>query len=121
MNTFTPKLTLAAATVLLWSQPVLAVTDPGSKEQACVGATGNPNCGNAGFFSGFVGDIVNTLIFIVGGIAVIMLVVGGIRYTLSGGDPNSVKGAKDTIIYALIGIVVAAVARLLVQFVIGRI
>lgn len=65
--------------------------------------------------------ISNTLIFVVGAAAVIMVIIGGLRYVLSGGDASSVKGAKDTILYALIGIVVAALAYALVRFVVTRV
>ena len=70
--------------------------------------------GDAGVFS----TISNVLLFIVGAIAVIMIVIGGIRYTVSGGDSSAVKGAKDTILYAVIGVVVALLAYAIVNFVI---
>src|SRR5680860_1628636 len=49
----------------------------------------------------------NTLLFIIGAIAVLMLIYGGIRYTISGGDTKAVTDAKNTILYAIVGIVVA--------------
>ncbi|MBW3538148.1 pilin [Candidatus Parcubacteria bacterium] len=64
--------------------------------------------------------VANTLIFLVGAIAVIVLIIGGLRYVLSGGDPGGVKSAKDTILYAIIGIIVAILAFALVNFVIER-
>jgi hypothetical protein len=67
-----------------------------------------------------IGDIVQILVFLVGAISVLMLVIGAIRYVVSGGDPAGTKGAKDSIIYALIGLIIAAVAQLLVIYVIGR-
>ena len=69
--------------------------------------------------SGIFTTVVNVLLFIIGAIAVIMLVIGGMRYTLSGGDANSVKAAKDTILYAVIGIVVAILAYAIVNWVVG--
>lgn len=62
--------------------------------------------------------IVNILLFIIGAVAVIMLIIGGIRYVVSGGDQNAVTGAKNTILYAVIGIVVAVLAYAVVNFVI---
>lgn len=62
--------------------------------------------------------ITNVLLFIIGAISVIMLIIGGIRYTVSGGDSAAVKSAKDTILYAIIGIVVAILAYAVVNFVI---
>jgi hypothetical protein len=69
--------------------------------------------GNGGIFQ----TVANTLIFIVAAVSVIMLIVGGLRYVLSGGESSAVKGAKDTILYAIIGIVVAALAFAAVTFV----
>lgn len=70
-----------------------------------------------------IGDIItaviNTLLFIIGAISVIMLIVGGFRYTTSGGDQNNVKAAKDTILYAIIGLVVAFLAFAVVNWVVG--
>lgn len=61
--------------------------------------------------------VTNLLIFIIGAIAVIMLIIGGIRYTVSQGDQNAITSAKNTILYAIIGIVVAVLAYGAVQFV----
>lgn len=63
--------------------------------------------------------IVNVLLFIIGAISVIMLIIGGIRYTLSGGDSGAVTSAKNTILYAIIGLVVAFLAFAIVNFVLG--
>lgn len=63
--------------------------------------------------------ITNILLFLVGSVAVIMLVVGGFRYVLSGGDQNQVTAAKNTILYAVIGIIVAILAYAAVDFVVG--
>jgi hypothetical protein len=62
--------------------------------------------------------VANTLIFLVGALAVLFLIIGGLRYVVSNGDPKSVEGAKNTITYAIIGIVVAILAFAAVQFVI---
>ncbi len=63
--------------------------------------------------------ITNVLLFVIGAVSVIMLVVGGIRYTISAGDSTAVTGAKNTIMYAIVGIVVALLAYAVVNFVIG--
>ncbi|HVQ43448.1 MAG TPA: hypothetical protein VMT30_00575 [Candidatus Saccharimonadia bacterium] len=63
--------------------------------------------------------IANTLIFIVGAISVIYLIIGGLRYVTSGGDSKAVTTAKDTILYAIVGIVVAVISFALVQFVVN--
>lgn len=71
--------------------------------------------GSGGVFQ----TVSDTLIFIVGAVAVIMLVVGGLRYVVSQGDATQVKAAKDTILYSILGIVVALLAYAVVAFVSG--
>jgi TctA family transporter len=57
---------------------------------------------------------------VVGIIAVVMIIVGGIQYITSGGDSGNVTKAKNTILYAVIGLVVVALAQIIVKFVLGR-
>ena len=71
--------------------------------------------GNAGIFN----TIVNVLLFIIGAVAVIMIVIGGLRYVLSGGDSNQVQSAKNTILYAVVGVIVALLAYAIINFVVG--
>ena len=63
-------------------------------------------------------NVTNTMFFIIGAVSVIMLIYGGIRYTTSGGNANSVTAAKNTIMYSIIGLVVAILAFAVVQFVV---
>jgi len=62
--------------------------------------------------------VVNILLYVLGAIAVVMIVVGGIRYATSNGESSSIKAAKDTILYAVIGLVVAIMAFAIVNFVV---
>lgn len=62
--------------------------------------------------------ITNTIMYIAGALAVIMIVVGGIQYVTSNGDGNKITAAKNTIMYAVIGLVVAIVAYAIVNYVI---
>ena len=64
--------------------------------------------------------IVNILLFIIGAVSVIMLIIGGIKYTVSGGDSGQVTSAKNTILYAIIGLVIAFLAFAVVNWVLGR-
>ncbi len=61
--------------------------------------------------------VTNILLFLVGAISVIMLIIGGIRYVISAGDQAQVTSAKNTILYAIVGIVVAFLAFAAVKFV----
>jgi len=56
----------------------------------------------------------------VGVVSTIMVMVGGFKYATASGDPSNVKSAKDTILYALIGLVIAALAGSIIQFVIVK-
>lgn len=69
---------------------------------------------------GFVDKFINVFIWVIGGVAVIMFIIGGLRYVLSGGDPKATQDAKNTLLYALIGIVIALAAGVIVKFVIAR-
>jgi len=70
-------------------------------------------------FSELIRNVINLLIFVLGIAAVIMIIVGGLRYTTSNGDASNTKAAKDTILYSIVGLVVAIMAFAIVNFVIG--
>jgi hypothetical protein len=63
---------------------------------------------------------VNIISAVVGVIAVIMIIVGGFKYITSGGDQNKIASAKSTLIYAIIGLVIVALAQIIVHFVINQ-
>jgi hypothetical protein len=82
----------------------------------CVsGADVKPLFGADGIFT----LIINTALFVIGALSVLMLIYGGIRYTISMGDAKNVEAAKNTIMYAIIGIVIALLASAIVNFVLG--
>lgn len=65
-----------------------------------------------------VTDIINIILYVLGALAVIMIIYAGILYVLSGGDANNVTRAKNTLMYAIIGLIVALLAYAIVNFVI---
>lgn len=65
--------------------------------------------------------VINIFSFIVGVVAVIMIVVGGLRYITSGGESSNVSSAKNTIIYAIVGLVIVALSQIIVHFVLGKV
>lgn len=69
---------------------------------------------------GYFTIIINTALFLIGAISVVMLIYGGIRYTVSGGNTEGVTNAKNTILYAIVGIVIALLAYAIVGFVVGQ-
>lgn len=64
--------------------------------------------------------IVNIFSVIVGLIAVIMIIFGGFRYITSGGDSTKVNSAKNTILYAIVGLIIVALAQVIVKFVLNK-
>lgn len=88
--------------------------------KAGAGAIG---CGSKGLLDpgGFVTNAINAVIFIIGALSVIMIIIGGLRYVLSGGDSAGLKSAKDTILYSIVGLIVALLAYTIVAFVITRV
>jgi len=72
-------------------------------------------------FQTIAAKIVNILSIVVGVVAVIMIIYGGFRYITSGGESGSVSGAKNTLIYAIVGLVIVALAQFIVHFVLDNI
>ena len=70
--------------------------------------------------TGVITTVVNVISIIVGVVAVIMIIWGGLKYITSGGESNKITGAKNTILYALIGLVVVALAQFIVRFVLAK-
>jgi hypothetical protein len=71
--------------------------------------------------TGSVQTIVNTLLFILGAVSVFVIIIGGVSYVVSMGDAKKIETAKNTIMYAVIGLVVAILASAIVNFVVVRI
>ena len=101
--------------VLVGASSVSAMTlQEGAEAARCDGCPADL-FGDTGAFK----QITNTVLYIVGIIAVIMLIIGGIRYVISGGDSKKVTDAKNTILYAIIGLIIAFLAYAIVNFVIS--
>jgi hypothetical protein len=77
------------------------------------------SCGSSSGVKELVGSVVNILSIVVGIVAVIAIIVSGLRFVTSGGNSNSIAAARSSLIYALIGLVVAALAQVLVHFVLS--
>lgn len=92
------------------------------EQEACEGANlgASSDCNDSAFIEGFR-NITNVLIFIVGSLSVLMVIVGGVRYVVSAGNDQAVQGAKNTILFAIVGVVVSIFAYAIVNFVIVRI
>lgn len=68
-----------------------------------------------------VRTVINLLSLVVGIVAVIMIIIGGLKYITSSGDSNNVSSAKNTILYAIIGLVIVALAQVIVRFVLDKV
>ena len=86
----------------------------GAQAAQCDGCPSNL-FGDTGVFR----QVTNIILYIVGIIAVIMLIIGGIKYVVSGGDSKKVTDAKNTVLYAIIGLVICFLAFAIVNFVIS--
>lgn len=105
------------------SSTVVALTP---KDQICQGVgavTGNADCTSTSgqpTVDKVLKLALSILSFVVGVIAVIMLIVGGLKYILSQGESAQTASAKNTILYAIVGMVVAALAQVIVRFVLSK-
>ena len=124
---------IAVWTVMLFvsgTQPVYAaVSQQQINAGLCSGSnfdfTGNSayTCSNStgSSITNLVHIIINLLSVVVGLVAVIMIIVGGLRYITSGGSDTSVTGAKNTILYAIIGLIIVAFAQIMVRFILSKV
>ena len=117
---------LALVMLLLPVASTSAQLFQGSKGEACQGATldDSGNCSlasNNDSVNNVVANGINVFSLVIGVIAVIMIMIGGLRYITSSGDPASTKSARDTILYAVIGLVVVALAQIIVRFVLTKV
>ena len=61
--------------------------------------------------------VINVLSLVIGVVAVIMIIIGGLKYITSSGESSNIQGAKNTILYAIIGLVIVALAQIIVRYV----
>jgi hypothetical protein len=101
--------------------PMALALDCSTPQDCATQGVGSADTGGNNTSAGdIIKNIVNILLFIIGAVSVIMIVIGGFKYVVSNGDSSAVKGAKDTIFYAVIGLVVAILAYAVVNWVIQQ-
>lgn len=118
-------LMVAGVVGLVGTLPVGAVRCPDGSEADTSAGCASQGVGNAnpdGADGGqnlytVIQNIINTIIFVIGIIAVVMIIMGGIQYSVSQGASDKVKKAKDTILYGIVGLVIAILAFAIVNFV----
>lgn len=126
---------LASSSLLLPSLIIPTLNGVASADitsNLCSGATsasgnGSTNCGQtsgqtnlSGGLNAIAQQITKWFSIIVGAVSIIMIIYGGFRYITSGGDSGKVGSAKNTIIYAIIGLIIVALAQLIVNLVLGN-
>jgi ABC-type Fe3+ transport system permease subunit len=120
-------ITMALMLVTLSAQAIVPATtlacgsggnDP--KNQVLIGVGGSANECDSSRVGSVLGTVVSILGWVLGIVAVIMIIVAGFKYVTSGGDAQKAGSAKNTLVYALIGVVIAALAQFLVHFVINQ-
>lgn len=68
-----------------------------------------------------IGNIVNAILGVVGLVAVAMIVYGGVLFSISGGNQDTLDKAKKTITYAVVGLIIALLSYAIVNFIIGAV
>lgn len=133
MKKLIKKLAMSASALALLLAPAAMVAAPAYAQAdleggLCQGANlqvGNEDCSSQGNPEETVNDIITNVInifsIVVGVVSVIMIIIGGLKYITSGGDSGNVSGAKNTILYAIIGLVIVALAQVIVRFVLTRV
>lgn len=123
------SLLLGLLTPLAFAGTANAGLFDGAKQEACAGAqlsTPLQPCDKSaqeklGGPNGIITKVVDLMSIIVGVIAVIMIIISGIRFVTSNGDTNKITSARNTFIYALVGLVLVAFAQVIVKLVLTKI
>lgn len=107
--------------------PVQAALFDNSVKQACKGANlsnRNDKCDSENAKTS-VGTtlqrIINLLTVIVGIAAVIVIIINGLKFITSSGDSNNITSARNGIIYAIVGLIIVALAQVIVRFILNQI
>lgn len=125
------KMLIAGVVLALFSFGVIAMSPHTSAQDSanqvvCEGigeAFGGDGCNDpadGSSLDGTIKNVISVLSVIVAVISVFMIITGGLRFVTSGGDSNSVSGARKQIIYALVGLLIVALAQILVRLTISE-
>ena len=112
---------MCLAMVFTVASPVSLLVYADAKDEVKKGADMTNSGGSAKQdLPDIITTIINVMLFIAGALAVIMIIYGGIRYITAHGDEKQVKVAKDTIVYSVVGLIIAIIAYALVTFIFNR-
>lgn len=118
----------ATATLLVpVAVPAVVMAAPSIENSLCGGinlTTDQTGCAQNGDenapLNNIIALVINVFSVVVGFIAIVMMIYGGFKYITSSGDSGNVTAAKNTIMYALIGLIIVALAQLIVRFVLAK-
>jgi hypothetical protein len=115
-----PATTLGCLAIVLFAvlTPIDVLAFSGSIIEGANAARGADQVADLFGATGVITTITNILLFVVGAISVVMVIIGGFRYVVSGGNTANIATAKNTILYAVVGLIIAILAYALVNFVI---
>ena len=132
INYFTTTCRLFLTVLLMGTVFALTAPAPGvyaqstddAKKELCKGvnvSSGSCEGSDAGTkITDIVKVVVNTLSVIVGIIAVIMIIISGLKYINSGGEAAKINSARESLIYAIVGIIIVSLAQFIARFVIAK-
>ena len=121
MKKIASKIAVAMFALALLFTPQAVFAEGGSASQQALDGLNqvNPNGEDSPELTAVIQTILNAVYFIVGIVAVIMIILGGITYATSQGDPAKVKKGKDTILYGIVGLIIALMAFAITQFILN--
>jgi hypothetical protein len=118
--------TLSIITLITITFPASSSANGFNLSQDCQGASSSAVCSSSTNNSSQnpislkIADIVNILIEFAGALAIIVIIISGIRYSLASGDSNKTNSAKNGLIYTAVGLVVIVAAKIIIDVVIGN-
>lgn len=118
VKTFLPSIILGAFLLTITLGPTVGAADF-TIQGGANAARGTDQTADLFGSEGIFRTITNVLLFILGAVSVIMIIIGGLRYVISGGNSTNVTAAKNTILYAIVGVIIALLSYAIINFVLG--
>ncbi len=118
VKAFIPSILSAAFVLSIATAPLVGAFDATVQDGADA-ARGSQQTADLFGSTGIFRTITNVLLFVLGAVSVIMIIIGGLRYVISGGNSTAVTAAKNTILYAIVGVIVALLAYAIINFVLN--
>lgn len=109
-------LILTVGVISLYFQPDSTALAIGSFQDGVMSARGDGQPADLFGANGVFTTVANTLLYIVGALSVVMIIYGGLRYVISGGNSSAVTAAKNTILYAIVGLIISVLSYAIINF-----